>query len=35
MQNKKVEKPLSYLICLEKLTARLANPKLVKKLQFK
>jgi hypothetical protein len=33
--NKKIAKPLSYLICLEKLTSRLGNPDLTLKIQFK
>ena len=35
MSNRKIEKPLSYFICLEKFISRLANPQLVYKLQFK
>ena len=33
--NKKVEDAISYLVCLEKWTARLANPELALKVQFK
>jgi hypothetical protein len=35
MENRKVENPVSYLVCLEKLTARLPNPALMNKVQFK